>query len=184
MKRRQVLSTATAATTALLLARAGAQITAPTLPAPASTHPTTPTASANPPIKPPSGVLVCKLADLTAAGDAIRFKLPRARITYGVAVRVNQPVEGGLKAGTEKSPLYVHAYTLECTHLGCELDTPRVRLLDELVLLKMDSTTSLECSCHGSKFDGLSGKVTASPALRDLERLTLERRGDELWALG
>ena len=181
MKRRQVLSTATAATTALLLARAGAQITAPTLPAPASTHPTT---SANPPIKPPSGVLVCKLADLTAAGDAIRFKLPRARITYGVAVRVNQPVEGGLKAGTEKSPLYVHAYTLECTHLGCELDTPRVRLLDELVLLKMDSTTSLECSCHGSKFDGLSGKVTASPALRDLERLTLERRGDELWALG
>ena len=73
---------------------------------------------------------------------------------------------------------------LECTHLGCEVSTSSVRPKEGLVLLRIGADTIFKCDCHFSKFDGLTGKLLASPALRDLERLKLERRGEELWALG
>src|SRR6185295_960758 len=63
------------------------------------------------------------------------------------------------------------AYGQKCTHLGCPV-------------LYRKETKKLHCPCHEGYFNAEDGKVLAGPPPRPLPRVTLERRGDDLWATG
>ena len=63
------------------------------------------------------------------------------------------------------------AFGQKCTHLGCPvLYRPKQR--------------DLQCPCHEGYFSADDGRVLAGPPPRPLPRVDLERRGDELWAVG
>lgn len=63
------------------------------------------------------------------------------------------------------------AFGQKCTHLGCPvLFRPKER--------------RLYCPCHEGFFDAADGRVLAGPPPRPLPRVELERRGDDLWAIG
>jgi Rieske Fe-S protein len=63
------------------------------------------------------------------------------------------------------------AYGQKCTHLGCPV---YYRAADR----------QLCCPCHQGFFDATDGRVLAGPPSRPLPRVTLARRGEELWAIG
>lgn len=50
-----------------------------------------------------------------------------------------------------------HAFSTICTHAGCRIG-------------KGDSKT-LQCGCHGSQFDGETGRPLKGPAIKNLEEL-------------
>jgi len=63
------------------------------------------------------------------------------------------------------------AFGQKCTHLGCPVS---YRAGDQ----------TLYCPCHAGSFGAVDGRVLAGPPSRPLPRVTLERRGQELWAIG
>jgi Rieske Fe-S protein len=63
------------------------------------------------------------------------------------------------------------AFGQKCTHLGCPVN---YRAADR----------QLYCPCHQGFFDAADGRVLAGLPSRPLPRVTLERRGEELWAIG
>lgn len=63
------------------------------------------------------------------------------------------------------------AYSQKCTHLSCAV-TPRV------------AENCLHCPCHHGFFDLATGVPTAGPPRRPLPRITLEIRGQDLYATG
>lgn len=63
------------------------------------------------------------------------------------------------------------AYGQRCTHLGCPV-------------LYQAAERRLHCPCHAGFFSVTDGRVLAGPAPRPLPRIELERRGEELWAVG
>lgn len=63
------------------------------------------------------------------------------------------------------------AFGQKCTHLGCPV-------------LFRAKQRDLQCPCHEGYFSADDGRVLAGPPPRPLPRVDLERRGDELWAVG
>ena len=63
------------------------------------------------------------------------------------------------------------AYPQNCTHLACPV-------------LYEATTQRLLCPCHEGSFDATTGRVLSGPPPRPLTPITIERRGDELWATG
>ena len=63
------------------------------------------------------------------------------------------------------------AYSQKCTHLSCAVRP----LVDRGVI---------HCPCHDGYFDLQSGRPTAGPPRRPLPRITLEIRGQEIYATG
>lgn len=63
------------------------------------------------------------------------------------------------------------AYSQKCTHLSCAV-VPKV---EEGVL---------RCPCHEGYFDLQTGRETAGPPPRPLPRITLDVRGDDVYATG
>jgi Rieske Fe-S protein len=63
------------------------------------------------------------------------------------------------------------AFGQRCTHLGCPVQY-------------RPEAQELHCPCHEGRFDARSGAVLAGPPLRPLPVIVVERRGDELWAVG
>jgi Rieske Fe-S protein len=63
------------------------------------------------------------------------------------------------------------AYSQKCTHLSCAVFPSR-------------DGQRLECPCHEGFFAVADGRVLQGPPPRPLPRILLERRGDELWAVG
>ncbi len=63
------------------------------------------------------------------------------------------------------------AFGQKCTHLACPV-------------LYRAATRQLHCPCHEGFFDAETGKVLAGPPSRPLSRIALEKRGEELWAVG
>ena len=63
------------------------------------------------------------------------------------------------------------AFGQKCTHLGCPVS---YRAVDQ----------TLYCPCHAGSFGAADGGVLAGPPSRPLPRVTLETRGQELWAIG
>jgi Rieske Fe-S protein len=56
----------------------------------------------------------------------------------------------------------VHAFSATCTHQGCTVD--RV------------AAGTIDCPCHGSRFDALTGAVQAGPATRPLPPVPVQVR--------
>ncbi|MGO8700937.1 MAG: ubiquinol-cytochrome c reductase iron-sulfur subunit [Limisphaerales bacterium] len=96
--------------------------------------------------------------------------------------RANELPVGGVwlfRYPTEKDPCilvrpdqdtYV-AYSQKCTHLSCAVFYAR-------------ENNRLECPCHEGYFSVRSGDVLQGPPPRPLPRVLLERRGDEIVAVG
>ncbi len=63
-------------------------------------------------------------------------------------------MEGCIIAKNEKS---VKVFSAQCTHAGCMI----TRVEGDI----------LKCPCHGSEFDGWSGRPLKGPAYRNLEQL-------------
>jgi Rieske Fe-S protein len=130
---------------------------------------------------------------VTAAGAIAGFLVARrsdaagARSTgtaangYGAAVSgghhladVDQvPSGGGLILGQENIVLTrtagnaVHAFSATCTHQGCTVN--RV------------SGGTIDCPCHGSRFDIRTGAVVSGPAPRPLPAIKVSVRGNEIY---
>ena len=63
------------------------------------------------------------------------------------------------------------AYTQKCTHLSCPVYYER-------------ESSEIRCPCHKGRFAVRDGHVIAGPPPRPLPRVVLERRGDDLVAVG
>ena len=63
------------------------------------------------------------------------------------------------------------AYSQKCTHLSCAVYYTK-------------ENNRLECPCHVGYFSVDDGSVLAGPPPRPLPRILLEKRGDELMAIG
>ncbi|HEY6970661.1 MAG TPA: Rieske (2Fe-2S) protein [Candidatus Angelobacter sp.] len=63
------------------------------------------------------------------------------------------------------------AYSQKCTHLSCAVFYSREK-------------DRLECPCHEGYFSVRTGNVLQGPPPRPLPRVILERRGDEIVAVG
>ncbi len=64
-----------------------------------------------------------------------------------------------------------HAFGQKCTHLTCPVYYER-------------SEDRLECPCHEGGFDARTGAVLYGPPPRPLDRVVIEVRGTEVWAVG
>ena len=65
----------------------------------------------------------------------------------------------------------LRAFSQKCTHLGC-------------VVFWQADEDRLYCPCHEGVFDPVSGDPTAGPPDRPLERIDVEVRDGQVWALG
>jgi Rieske Fe-S protein len=63
------------------------------------------------------------------------------------------------------------AYSQKCTHLSCSV-------------YFMKESGRLECPCHEGHFSIRDGRVLQGPPPRPLPRVVIERRGDDLVAVG
>jgi arsenite oxidase small subunit len=63
------------------------------------------------------------------------------------------------------------AYSQKCTHLSC-------------AVYPSTDGKRLECPCHDGYFSIEDGRVLQGPPPRPLPRIVLERRGNEVWAVG
>jgi Ferredoxin subunits of nitrite reductase and ring-hydroxylating dioxygenases len=64
-----------------------------------------------------------------------------------------------------------YAHGQKCSHLGCSVSFNREQ-------------NCLECPCHSGAYDMRSGFVLHGPPRRPLDRIFLDVRGGELWAVG
>ena len=64
-----------------------------------------------------------------------------------------------------------YAHGQKCSHLGCSVNFNRQQ-------------NCLECPCHLGAYDMKSGLVLHGPPRRPLDRIFLEMRGGQLWAVG
>lgn len=65
----------------------------------------------------------------------------------------------------------LYAYSQKCTHLSCAVYCDA-------------AARTLECPCHNGRFTLEEGRVLAGPPTRPLPRILVERRGDDLVAVG
>ncbi|HEX9669766.1 MAG TPA: ubiquinol-cytochrome c reductase iron-sulfur subunit [Thermoanaerobaculia bacterium] len=70
-----------------------------------------------------------------------------------------------------RAPEEYAAFSQKCTHLSCAVYYAR-------------AADRLECPCHEGYFSARDGRVLQGPPQRPLPRVVLERRGDELIAVG
>jgi len=92
------------------------------------------------------------------------FKVPKKPIY----VNINKPVSASGFITAEDFILFDRkdkcwAVSRKCTHLGCKLNYH-----EELNIL--------ECPCHQSQFEPITGKVLQGPAKSDLSFLPVEKR--------
>lgn len=63
------------------------------------------------------------------------------------------------------------AFNQKCTHLSC-------------AVIPRPDENSFYCPCHNGRFDLATGAPTAGPPQRPLTRILLERRGQDIYAVG
>lgn len=64
-----------------------------------------------------------------------------------------------------------YAYGQKCTHLACPVYYAK-------------EANRLECPCHEGGFDVQTGNVLYGPPPRPLDKIEVEVRGNEVWAIG
>ena len=63
------------------------------------------------------------------------------------------------------------AYSQKCTHLSCPV-------------VYRTTAREMQCPCHHGRFAAADGRALAGPPQRSLPRITLTRKGEEIWATG
>ncbi len=110
-----------------------------------------------------------KVAELTEFAKEFDFKNFDYNGTRSLAVRLPAPKKPEPRI-LEIDKIYLTAYTLVCTHNGCEPDTP-------------NKDHILVCPCHLSAFNA-DGSSLGGPATKDLTGIKLEVRGEQVYAVG
>src|SRR5690349_9364349 len=105
----------------------------------------------------------------TTTASAANAYGPAPATTGHLLARVDQvPSGGGVILGGDKVVITktasgdVHAFSAVCTHQGCTVNHVGAGTID--------------CPCHGSRFDALTGAVRAGPATRPLPPVSVEIR--------
>lgn len=95
-------------------------------------------------------------AEILAPGTALNFHYPEEKDT-AILIRA---ADGGY-----------YAFGQQCTHLTCPVHYAKEQ-------------DRLECPCHEGGFDVHTGNVLYGPPPRPLDRIQLEARNGEVWAIG
>jgi Rieske Fe-S protein len=94
-----------------------------------------------------------------------------AQVPVGGTLLFNYPQEHDTCLLIRTAPRQVLGYGQKCTHLSCA------------VIPKCEAG-EIHCPCHEGVFDLASGRPLAGPPRRPLPRITLEIRGDDVYATG
>jgi arsenite oxidase small subunit len=90
------------------------------------------------------------------AGESLNFRYPKANDS-AILIRA--------KDGN------YYAYGQKCTHLSCPVYYAK-------------EADRLECPCHEGGFDVRDGRNLYGPPPRPLDKIEIETRGNEIWAIG
>ncbi|MFB9377085.1 ubiquinol-cytochrome c reductase iron-sulfur subunit [Kineococcus gynurae] len=126
------------------------------------------------------GLAACGSDDTTTPGSdagASAGDTPTASATGNtLAATADVPVGGVLVVEAASGPVALAqptagefvAYSGKCTHQGCAVQA--------------GSGTELDCPCHQSKFDAITGEVLQGPATEPLAPVTVSVDGDSIVA--
>ena len=89
----------------------------------------------------------------------------------GTAVNFNYPSENDSAILVRTRDGSYAAFGQKCTHLSCPVYYSK-------------KNDRLECPCHEGGFDAKTGNVLYGPPPRPLDKIEIEKRGDEVFALG
>ena len=89
----------------------------------------------------------------------------------GNALNFYYPLENDTAILIRTSDGTYHAYGQKCTHLACPVYYAKQH-------------ERLECPCHEGGFDARTGNVLYGPPPRPLDKIEIEVRGSEVWAVG
>ena len=117
-----------------------------------------------------AGVVVlaaCSTGGSAGGSERPKRDTPVAKLTD---VKVGAVIEATLSDGApvivaRPTAQQVVCFSAICTHAGCVV---------------APSGTKLNCPCHGSQFDGLTGKVLNGPASRPLPKIGVTVRNGEV----
>ncbi len=94
-----------------------------------------------------------------------------AELQPGASLNFRYPIENDTAILIRARDGNFYAYGQKCTHLSC----PVYYAKDE---------DRLECPCHEGGFDVRDGRNLYGPPPRPLDKIELEMRGTEVWAIG
>ncbi|MEW1959846.1 Rieske (2Fe-2S) protein [Kineococcus sp. NPDC059986] len=100
----------------------------------------------------------------SAAGGAALTKLSDVPVGSGVVV---EDAKGSAVVVVQPEAGQVAAFSGLCTHQGCAVAV---------------KDSELDCPCHGSKFELLTGKVLKGPATEPLKSIAVQVDGDSVVA--
>ena len=110
---------------------------------------------------------IAPLAAFKAEWDAVEFDW-----TDGPALLLRVPKPAAPDTTLlEVGGVHLSAYLRVCTHEGCTVKLP-------------NSDRRLECPCHGSVFNAMDGSPHSGIAGSSLQRLKLELREGDVYAVG
>ncbi len=110
---------------------------------------------------------ITPLETLKSDWDAVKFTWVDDAALLTRIPKPSTPDKTLLEAGG----VFLSAYLLTCTHEGCTVKLP-------------NSDHKLECPCHGSVFNALDGSPHSGIAGSSLQRLRLELREGDIYAVG
>lgn len=120
---------------------------------------------------------VLVVANCKSSASAATFTGPAVRIDGAEVMRPNSfllftypnRTDPAILVRTADGKFYAHGQ--KCSHLGCSVNFNREQ-------------NCLACPCHRGAYDMRSGLVLHGPPRRPLDRIFLEMRGGQLWAVG
>ena len=95
----------------------------------------------------------------------------RGELAVGGSLVFNYPAEHDSCVLVRVADNEFVAFSQKCTHLSC-------------AVVPKPAAGVFHCPCHEGLFDLRSGRVLAGPPPRPLPRITLEIRGDDIYATG
>lgn len=94
-----------------------------------------------------------------------------SEIAVGATIGFNYPAEHDPCILTRLNDSQLVAYSQKCTHLSC-------------AVVPVFADRQIHCPCHNGYFDLQTGRPLAGPPRRPLPRITLDVRGDDIFATG
>lgn len=146
-----------------------------------------PPADGDPRFEDRPATLVGQLAAFEEVWHAEAFELAGSPSTPAVAVRVPQPIAGGVTVTNPVGVAVAHlaAFSRICTHQFCVVSFNADVDAINFAFNYQGRHPALTCPCHLSVFDPLqAGRAVSGPAVRPLPRVRLRIEGDALLADG